>query len=206
MKIRIWIGVLALFLATPSFAGYIPPIPGDAGPTTEAYLVYHVMSSDGFPNGDAENGYGYANFSGWLYFNDFRDSLRQDRTRTNVFGDLFAYSFSYGGMTYDNSTHVLDGMVFFINNDDLSHNKSAICIVLSQDCRPESNPGRLSAGYSAGESLLPQDGYFFQPKTGPVDSPIYVSGPYVVPVPAAVWLFGSGLLGLVGIARRKKTA
>ena len=28
--------------------------------------------------------------------------------------------------------------------------------------------------------------------------------PAVVPVPAAVWLFGSGLLGLVGMARRKK--
>lgn len=28
--------------------------------------------------------------------------------------------------------------------------------------------------------------------------------PTAVPVPAAVWLFGSGLLGLVGIARRKK--
>jgi len=28
----------------------------------------------------------------------------------------------------------------------------------------------------------------------------------VVPVPAAVWLFGSGLLGLVGIARRNKKA
>lgn len=27
-----------------------------------------------------------------------------------------------------------------------------------------------------------------------------------VPVPAAVWLFGSGLLGLVGMARRKKRA
>ena len=26
----------------------------------------------------------------------------------------------------------------------------------------------------------------------------------VIPVPAAVWLFGSGLLGLVGVARRKK--
>jgi hypothetical protein len=29
-------------------------------------------------------------------------------------------------------------------------------------------------------------------------------GRSVVPVPAAVWLFGSGLLGLVSIARRKK--
>lgn len=28
----------------------------------------------------------------------------------------------------------------------------------------------------------------------------------LVPVPAAVWLFGSGLLGLVGVARRKKAA
>ena len=27
-----------------------------------------------------------------------------------------------------------------------------------------------------------------------------------VPVPAAFWLFGSGLLGLIGIARRKKAA
>ena len=28
----------------------------------------------------------------------------------------------------------------------------------------------------------------------------------VVPVPAALWLFGSGLLGLIGISRRKKAA
>ena len=28
----------------------------------------------------------------------------------------------------------------------------------------------------------------------------------VVPVPAAAWLFGSGLLGLIGVARRKKAA
>jgi len=27
-----------------------------------------------------------------------------------------------------------------------------------------------------------------------------------VPIPAAAWLFGSGLLGLIGVARRKKTA
>jgi len=34
----------------------------------------------------------------------------------------------------------------------------------------------------------------------------YVAAAAPVPVPAAVWLFGSGLLGLVGIARRKKSA
>src|SRR3989344_1992038 len=32
------------------------------------------------------------------------------------------------------------------------------------------------------------------------------TAPNAIPVPAAVWLFGSGLLGLVGIARRKKKA
>ena len=31
-------------------------------------------------------------------------------------------------------------------------------------------------------------------------------GPAPIPVPAAVWLFGSGLLGLVGVGRRKKTS
>lgn len=31
----------------------------------------------------------------------------------------------------------------------------------------------------------------------------HLTGYGVVPVPAAVWLFGSGLLGLIGIARRK---
>ena len=34
----------------------------------------------------------------------------------------------------------------------------------------------------------------------------YSSAPVTVPIPAAVWLFGSGLLGLIGMARRKKAA
>lgn len=31
-------------------------------------------------------------------------------------------------------------------------------------------------------------------------------GQTTVPIPAALWLFGSGLLGLIGMARRKKAA
>jgi len=49
-------------------------------------------------------------------------------------------------------------------------------------------PGGPFAGYSANFNLQG------------------VSAVSAVPVPAAVWLFGSGLLGLVGIARRKKKA
>jgi len=33
----------------------------------------------------------------------------------------------------------------------------------------------------------------------------YILTPGAVPVPAAVWLFGSGLLGIIGMARRKST-
>ena len=37
------------------------------------------------------------------------------------------------------------------------------------------------------------------------DFPVSSGGP-AVPVPAAVWLFGSGLVGLVGVARRRRKA
>lgn len=41
---------------------------------------------------------------------------------------------------------------------------------------------------------------------GQVSTLSNVTGYSVVPVPAAVWLFGSGLLGLVGVARSRKRA
>ena len=41
--------------------------------------------------------------------------------------------------------------------------------------------------------------------TGSSDGTGYeLVGTTVVPVPAAIWLFGSGLIGLIGVARRKK--
>ena len=38
------------------------------------------------------------------------------------------------------------------------------------------------------------------------DFVVMVDSVLTAPVPAAVWLFGSGLLGLIGISRRKKAA
>ena len=39
-----------------------------------------------------------------------------------------------------------------------------------------------------------------------IDNVVITADIAPVPVPAAVWLFGSGLVGLVGVARRKKKA
>ncbi|MEN8108325.1 MAG: VPLPA-CTERM sorting domain-containing protein [Pseudomonadota bacterium] len=39
-----------------------------------------------------------------------------------------------------------------------------------------------------------------------IPDPLIVSLPAIIPLPAAIWLFGSGLLGLIGISRRKKAA
>lgn len=39
---------------------------------------------------------------------------------------------------------------------------------------------------------------------GKVDNVVVMADQVVVPLPAAVWLFGSGLLGLMGIARQRK--
>lgn len=50
------------------------------------------------------------------------------------------------------------------------------------------------------DALVPPDGK--NKNCGAATS--HVTGYGVVPVPAAVWLFGSGLLGLVGVARRRR--
>jgi hypothetical protein len=54
-----------------------------------------------------------------------------------------------------------------------------------------------------GSVYIDNGGFFVVDGTGFFATSLTV---YVAPVPAAVWLFGSGLLGLVGMARRKARA
>ena len=80
-------------------------------------------------------------------------------------------------------------------------------------------PGNPGTGYGRPDHLPPVNPPIDTPAfykglvNAPDDMPASVPshtlpgsgiGQAVVPVPAALWLFGSGLLGLIGIARRKK--
>jgi len=71
--------------------------------------------------------------------------------------------------------------------------------------------GTLGGGTSSQAQTVSQDGSII---FGRATTSAGVAGAFrwidlgapltTVPVPAAVWLFGSGLLGLIGVARRKK--
>ena len=67
---------------------------------------------------------------------------------------------------------------------------------------------------AVGDSLLSLSEYVLNPWASGgslinpdfIDASVNVTTVSAVPVPAAVWLFGSGLIGLAGFARRKKSA
>ena len=67
--------------------------------------------------------------------------------------------------------------------------------------------GQLSLGTDDGIGGTPMDNGPFSGFNANFDiTSVHVDAVSQVPVPAAVWLFGSGLLGLVGVARRRKSA
>ena len=66
-------------------------------------------------------------------------------------------------------------------------------------------PNIAPGTWTANEYALAWEDVLFPGADGDYnDMVLMVESVEPVPVPAAVWLFGSGLIGLVGIARRKK--
>ena len=63
----------------------------------------------------------------------------------------------------------------------------------------------LSYSFTSDSIIVITDGYLVNDIEGQVFTAIFDIQTSVVPVPPAVWLFGSGLIGLIGVARRKKT-
>jgi hypothetical protein len=96
---------------------------------------------------------------------------------------LFASGVAYGAAWYDPT----DGFVYFYRNDD-SATGAAIWQV---DVSGTIDSSAILARYgSAGPNELHDGAYVVA----------------TVPIPGAVWLLGSGILGLIGISSRKKAA
>jgi hypothetical protein len=120
------------------------------------------------------------NFSGMTLTFSFDFSARTDATTTTVLPGTFSSATAYVDM--------LDGLGFV----DITASTSSI------DGKPPIDTGDVT-GVIDIDMLDGQFNNIF----GFVDTFGQASA---VPVPATVWLFGSGLLGLAGIARRKKAA
>jgi hypothetical protein len=107
-----------------------------------------------------------------------------------LWGDL--HCTAYGGCPAGDG----DGHSFIITGDHPSHGK--VWAALAYDYAGDSGSA-VADLFNLSEVELFNDG------RGDIygSALIRVSS---VPIPATAWLFGSGLLGLVGVARRKKAA
>lgn len=116
--------------------------------------------------------------------------------------DVLSYSFIFGNFTIDNTNSTLSNSV--VGNVPFTTTASAPFSL---------NDGFMVATYNADSSVFLNisDTLLNLVQSDPSctgSCQAFSTGSWVrtsaVPVPAAVWLFGSGLLGLIGMARRKK--
>lgn len=148
---------------------------GNAGATIDPRETY--LGGDGGPANGTQLLAALDNGSAYVNNNNPTQTVQGSSDPGYHFGTVWGGSFGGGTWTWDNQHIGFAGgeLMSFISID-------------------ESNPidGQpFVAAFSNAEWMV-------DPNTGTVS---YVSA---VPVPAAVWLFGSGLLGLVGISRRRK--
>jgi len=120
-------------------------------------------------------------------------------------GDVISYSFDVRGSAADGGVLFLEN---FCETDDPLCGQDLTAINATADWQTFSGTFTLGAGVTAytmqfaavcGAANTCTADYYFDNIS--ITADVVVPE---VPVPAAVWLFGSGLLGLVGVARRKK--
>ena len=106
-----------------------------------------------------------------------------------------------GGYSYTLSLGQFAAHTFFDWSTNLDIPVLAVLQVTSGN--PMTGPATVVSVDSDGDGT-PGTAMVTNPFPGQTPSFAGTIVPAAVPVPAAVWLFGSGLLGLVGVARRKK--
>ena len=210
LKVAISVGLISLGLASSADAALVSRLGGLAYYDTEADLTWLADANYAATSGYAgANAYGAMN---WLTANTWAAQLTVGgvngwRLPTTLQPDT-SCSYQSGSMSYGyNCTGSELGDLFY---NALGNTAGSLT-----NTGPFSNvqsSGYWSATEYAGGiydawSFDTSDGFQYTTGNGyDLYGWAVQSGDVsAVPVPAAVWLFGSGLLGLIGVARRKKS-
>ncbi len=98
-------------------------------------------------------------------------------------------------------------LIFVPNDPTAALNQAQIDKLAYADCTPTAAGGMMAGGGMMGSVCMTGTSVAGYGAVGTMGGyPVSQTITPAVPVPAAVWLFGSGLLGLAGTARRKKSA
>lgn len=156
--------------------------------TTGAATLVGTNGIGGAPNYGCAclYGLGFRN-DGVLFANGFAEPLVQT-------SDLFTVNLTTGAATYIGSNGVTLGRKLIYSG--LAFNDNGTLLSLGSIAAATSGLYSVNTANGAA-ALLGGTGLQFGVDGG------LAFAPAAVPVPAAVWLFGSGLLGLIGVARRK---
>ena len=153
----------------------------------------------GSQNGGFTLSEAYFNFTGDSSLLSLDPSLPQGLPNSSLSTNVSADGFGTFDVKLDLVPISNDGLLPNVGGAwkiDLGGNGFSIAdFNLLSDPQPGNNPQLAALFFSKG----PCDPEI----TGCTEDSAYAAP--VVPVPAAVWLFGSGLLGLIGVARRKKS-
>jgi hypothetical protein len=181
-------------------------------------VIAQASNSGGFTSNASGSAYGYFDLASST--GTFGDAF------VPVLIDAYLYTNLGGGGSYNNGQAEAD---FGIGGDVISACSGSVIncgskptSLLISDYRYDvgtGNPNNIamfvqasvglnsdgpSTGYATADPYIRIDPVFLSthPQYSLVFSANFTNAP-IVPIPAAVWLFGSGLLGLVGVARRK---
>ena len=122
---------------------------------------------------------------------------------------LSLLSANINGAVYDSSSYTLEVYGFEVTDLRVLDSTGQVVSQLTFDGYFDTQNGTLDMFYYGDQTLYSGTSYTFNSASYPLlydqNSAFSMTSVTVspVPVPAAVWLFGSGLVGLAGIARRK---
>lgn len=174
------------------------------------YLLTASVTCNGDFNFGCNGTYADSQIEAVVGQNQFLDFVQTFESNETVINDgVFTVDFIYGVDVLD--IHLLSNSAanVFTNNYYNFGYANTNCIEdwIASGQDPGCGPYSSSAWAFADPTIsVHLEGYDFNVDKQLVDTPF--SGAYTdvsaVPIPAAVWLFGSGLIGLIGVARRKK--